>query len=60
MFFSLFLNLIQRLPNGSPKVIERFDCSGCGDVDTSKKVTASPDGTIIGVSGREIKVQHYY
>lgn len=37
-------------------MIERFDCSGCGDVDTSKKVTATPDGFITGLSGRKIKV----
>lgn len=37
-------------------MIERYDCSGCGDVDTSKKVTATADGFITGLSGRKIKV----
>lgn len=37
-------------------MIERFDCSGCGDVDTSKKVTLAADGTIAVLSGRKIKV----
>lgn len=54
--FEIIFICAQKLPDGSPKVIERFDCSGCGDVDTSKVVTASPEGVIIGVSGREIKV----
>lgn len=38
------------------KVIERYDCSGCGDVDTSKKVAVSADGTIVGLSGRVLRV----
>lgn len=38
-------------------MIERYDCSGCGDVDTSKKVTATVDGFITGLSGRKIKVR---
>lgn len=46
----------QRTPDGSVKVIERFDCSGCGDVDTSKKVSATADGFITGLSGHKIKV----
>lgn len=44
------------MPGGDVKIIERFDCSGCGDVDTSKKVQVSGDGTIQGVSGRTLKV----
>ncbi|XP_064541466.1 tripeptidyl-peptidase 2 [Drosophila montana] len=38
------------------KVIERFDCSGCGDVDMSKKVTPSEKGTFKGLSGRSLKL----
>lgn len=49
---------LQKTPDGSVKVIERYDCSGCGDVDTSKKVTANSDGTITVLSGRMIKVCH--
>lgn len=41
--------------DGKPKIIERFDCSGAGDVDTSKVVQA-PDGYIIGLTGRKLKV----
>lgn len=61
-FFHCFLAVLmismylQQTPDGTVKVIERFDCSGCGDVDMSKKITASTDGTIIGLSGRKIKV----
>ncbi|XP_012543904.3 tripeptidyl-peptidase 2 isoform X2 [Bombyx mori] len=40
---------------GETKVIERFDCSGCGDVDTSKTVKAV-DGYITGVTGRKLKI----
>ncbi|KAK2578923.1 hypothetical protein KPH14_011132 [Odynerus spinipes] len=41
--------------DGKPKIIERFDCSGAGDVDTSKIVQA-PDGYIIAITGRKLKV----
>lgn len=40
--------------DGKPKIIERFDCSGAGDVDTSKVVQA-PDGYILGLTGRKLK-----
>lgn len=40
------------------KVVERFDCSGCGDVDTSKIVTAGPDGTIVALSGRVLRLSN--
>uniref|UniRef100_A0A1A9X3J7 Tripeptidyl-peptidase 2 n=1 Tax=Glossina brevipalpis TaxID=37001 RepID=A0A1A9X3J7_9MUSC len=40
----------------SVKVIERFDCTGCGDVDVSKKVTADENGFINGLSGRKLKL----
>ncbi|XP_053673936.1 tripeptidyl-peptidase 2 [Anopheles nili] len=45
---------LEKTPNGEVKVIERYDCSGCGDVDTSKTVTAGEDGTITGLSGRKL------
>ncbi|XP_055608253.1 tripeptidyl-peptidase 2 isoform X1 [Uranotaenia lowii] len=47
---------LETIPGGGPKVIERFDCSGCGDVDTSKLVTAQSDGTIVGLSGRVLRL----
>lgn len=46
---------IQETSDGKPKIIERYDCSGAGDVDTSKIVQA-PDGYIIGITGRKLKV----
>ncbi|KAM8713905.1 hypothetical protein ACLKA7_014119 [Drosophila subpalustris] len=38
------------------KVIERFDCSGCGDVDMSKKLTPDEKGNFKGLSGRTLKL----
>ncbi|XP_059614675.1 tripeptidyl-peptidase 2 [Phlebotomus argentipes] len=46
---------LQWLPGKEVKVIERFDCSGTGDVDMTKKVTAN-QGVIVGLSGRNLKV----
>lgn len=40
----------------SVKVIERYDCTGCGDVDMSKKVKANDKGFITGCSGRQLKL----
>lgn len=40
-------------------MIERFDCSGCGDVVTDKLVTASDDNTITGLSGRKLTLSSY-
>lgn len=41
------------------KVIERFDCTGCGDVDTSKIVIPDAQGMIQGLSGRKLKLTNY-
>lgn len=46
---------MQVTSDGKPKIIERFDCSGAGDVDTSK-IAQAPDGYIIGITGRKLKV----
>lgn len=47
----------QAIPGGDVKVIERFDCSGCGDVDMSKSVTVNgTDETIVGLSGRVLRL----
>ncbi|XP_063827389.1 tripeptidyl-peptidase 2 [Ostrinia nubilalis] len=43
-------------PSGETKVIERFDCSGCGDVDTSTVIKKVVDGCITGVTGRKLKI----
>ena len=43
--------------DGKPKILERIDCSGAGDVDMSKEVTRdSETGCVQGVSGRSLKV----
>jgi tripeptidyl-peptidase II len=49
---------LQFLPNGERKVIERFDCSGCGDVSTTTIVTPSDD-SIVGLSGRTLKISNF-
>nr|XP_029729275.1 tripeptidyl-peptidase 2-like [Aedes albopictus] len=49
---------LEIVPGGDVKVGERFDCSGCGDVDTSKLVSAAPDGTILGLSGRVLRLSN--
>ncbi|XP_015431328.1 PREDICTED: tripeptidyl-peptidase 2 [Dufourea novaeangliae] len=46
---------MQVTSDGKPKIIERYDCSGAGDVDTSKVVQA-PDGCIFGITGRKLKI----
>ncbi|XP_059224472.1 tripeptidyl-peptidase 2 [Stomoxys calcitrans] len=38
------------------KVIERFDCTGCGDVNATKKVKPDDKGYITGLSGRQLKL----
>lgn len=41
------------------KVIERFDCTGCGDVDTKKVVIPDAQGMIVGLSGRKLKLTNF-
>ncbi len=41
--------------DGKPKIIERIDASGGGDVDMSKEVTAE-DGKITGLTGKKLTV----
>jgi tripeptidyl-peptidase-2 len=46
---------LQTTPMGTRKVIDIVDCTGSGDVDTSK--TASPvDGKLTGLSGRTLSL----
>ncbi|KOB68032.1 putative tripeptidylpeptidase II, partial [Operophtera brumata] len=47
---------------GETKVIERFDCSGSGDVDTSTIIRKVTDGSITGLTGRKLKhrKEHYW
>ncbi|XP_077291266.1 tripeptidyl-peptidase II [Arctopsyche grandis] len=46
---------LQRTSTGEIKVIERFDCSGCGDVDTSTTCEVV-DGCITGLTGRKLQL----
>lgn len=46
---------MQKTPDGSVKVIERFDCSGCGDVCTAT-IVQLVEGYITGITGRKLKV----
>ncbi|XP_065343517.1 tripeptidyl-peptidase 2 isoform X3 [Cloeon dipterum] len=46
---------LQVTSDGKPKVIERIDCSGAGDVDTSTVVKAN-DGAILGLTGRKLRI----
>lgn len=47
---------VQVTSTGLPKVIERYDCSGAGDVDTSTVLKPNSDGVVTGLSGRKLKV----
>ena len=42
------------LPNHYPQYLDFLDCTGGGDVDTSKAATKSADGTLTGLSGRTL------
>ncbi|XP_071441524.1 tripeptidyl-peptidase 2 [Hetaerina americana] len=46
---------LQFTSDGKPKVIDRIDCSGAGDVDTSTVVEAK-NGEIVGLTGRKLKI----
>ncbi|KAJ6876302.1 tripeptidyl-peptidase 2-like isoform X2 [Populus alba x Populus x berolinensis] len=42
---------LQVTSDGKPKVLDVIDCTGSGDIDTSKVVKADADGCIQGASG---------
>ncbi|XLS59732.1 hypothetical protein HN51_009487 [Arachis hypogaea] len=45
---------LQVTSDGKPKILDVIDCSGSGDVDTSKVVKADADGCISGASGASL------
>ncbi|XP_064990083.1 tripeptidyl-peptidase 2-like isoform X2 [Musa acuminata AAA Group] len=47
---------LQVTSDGNPKIIDILDCTGSGDVDTSKVVKADADGSIVGASGTRLVV----
>jgi len=47
---------LQTTPNGQPKIIDVVDCTGSGDVNTSKIVTADENGYIESLIGNKLKV----
>ena len=46
---------LQVTSDGKPKIIDRIDGSGSGDVDTSTIVTAN-NGVVVGITGRTLKI----
>eukprot|EP00249_Psilotum_nudum_P018372 c26772_g1_i1 orf=205-4470(+) len=47
---------LQITSDGKPKLLDVIDCTGSGDVDTSKIAKADDDGFIIGASGAKLQV----
>uniref|UniRef100_A0A8D8XL88 Tripeptidyl-peptidase 2 n=1 Tax=Cacopsylla melanoneura TaxID=428564 RepID=A0A8D8XL88_9HEMI len=47
---------LQVTSDGKPKIIERYDCGGGGDVDTSTIVKVDDTDHITGLSGRKLKI----
>lgn len=47
---------LQVTSEGKTKIVERFDCSGSGDVDTSTICKPNEEGYITGVTGRKLKL----
>ncbi|KAJ8623922.1 hypothetical protein MRB53_032452 [Persea americana] len=47
---------LQVTSDGKPKIIDVLDCTGSGDIDTSKVVKADADGYIMGASGTPLVI----
>lgn len=45
---------LQVTSDGKPKILDIIDCTGSGDIDTSKVVKADSNGFIAGASGGTI------
>ncbi|KAK2367082.1 tripeptidyl-peptidase [Trifolium repens] len=47
---------LQVTSDGKPKILDVIDCTGSGDIDTSKVVKADKDGHICGASGASLVI----
>ncbi|XP_045813598.1 tripeptidyl-peptidase 2-like isoform X2 [Trifolium pratense] len=47
---------LQVTSDGKPKILDILDCTGSGDIDTSKVVKADADGCISGASGASLAI----
>jgi tripeptidyl-peptidase-2 len=47
---------LQTTTDGKPKYLDFLDCTGDGDIDTSKKVEVPESKVITGLSGRELQL----
>ncbi|KAE9618283.1 putative tripeptidyl-peptidase II [Lupinus albus] len=47
---------LQVTSDGKPKILDILDCTGSGDIDTSKVVKADAEGCISGVSGASLVI----
>ncbi|GLT35948.1 hypothetical protein SLA2020_103570 [Shorea laevis] len=47
---------LQVTSDGKPKILDVIDCTGSGDIDTSKVVKADGDGCIRGASGASLVI----
>lgn len=45
---------LQTTSDGRPKYVDFLDCTGGGDIDTSKAVQRNEDGTVTGLSQRKL------
>jgi hypothetical protein len=53
---SNFLYLLQTTSDGRPKMVDCLDMTGAGYVDCSTVKNVANDGTLMGLSGRKLKV----
>lgn len=49
---------LQKTSDGKPKILDIIDCTGSGDIDTSKVVTlgSEEEGVLEGYFGKKLKI----